>query len=809
MDKVWTVDRNVSFVWTTSGGVMWRKFIIKLKETLVAAGWTLRGVGMGTGTGVFDLVGTDPLPAFPSVVGTAAGLWTCLQAPDLGDGNPRPEVVLQQPNGTDECHVHWRAAGGYTDAAIGEATRPTAGLGGEDSRDDSVDQDWPTAAVMKSSFWTFATAPDGSYMAFNYSTNRGAAWHFFLRCEDVEDGDQYPYVMYFRSSGTAAMLDSSILGFNAGVASLSAYHPTLGKIYPANGYGGSRYGSSNVANVVAADVSPVDGEPQMGGVWVMSWGAAEGQVKGRLPDVYECHMADTTKTTTGDYVQLGHYLLPWMSLVDDLMQLPPPPVDLVLYAKWNTDSTWYGSNTVLCVHSVEDTTVDAWNNWSYWDYAVYGGTTGMQGYNGAVLTNAGKWGSRTWDLRGSGNRHVYSGVGGEIFDGRLTDNRVASMSAWVCPNYNGSPATSVGLFAWAYYDWSGGSYNAAIVYHDAASGKLSIGFGTPVHAVIVGPVQSTVAWNPTAGTWYHIETCWNLATGNQYLFIDGILVGTGALTCARNACKYAGFGRVDNMPAGLGGPHVSDHYVQDLVFFDGVRHTADFPVPTTPETYVLENPFNLTYARGGGSLLGRPRGTYPPTRIGIDGVDPKVGAGCFDLSLTTESTHTAYIGFGLIDELENTGTVSFWVWVPAGAPTATEYFFLVSNGTFSVINYGEIYVAYTTAKELRFAMRNATGTSIFDQTKAWGPAAGWHHIEVAFDTVGNRYLIFADGIKLHDSAGTAGNRVAIPNNRTLCIGNTASGTSTYNEFKIDDFRIYDNIKHTADFVPDTTELDFS
>lgn len=324
MDKIWTMERNVVFAWDSDATRMWRKYVIKLKEILVANGWVLLGVGMGTGTGQYNFTGTDTLPAFPSVTGTSTDMWVCLRAPDNGDGMPRPEVVIQQEYTSSDCNFWWRPEGGYTSAGIGERQRPTAGTGSENAHA-SNDKNFPVSGVT--TYWNFAVAADGSFMAYNYSQSRGAVWHFFLRCVDTEEGDDYPYAAFWRSSYNYQMIDNWQIGYQNGAPSIASYHPTLGKIWTDEsgggadkGYGGSRFGRQITTDIIAAGLSPVDGSPQMMGVWVMSWGASAGQRKGRLPDVFECHLSNGDKVNGGDYIQVGHYLLPWMSATDNLTQ---------------------------------------------------------------------------------------------------------------------------------------------------------------------------------------------------------------------------------------------------------------------------------------------------------------------------------------------------------------------------------------------------------------------------------------------------------------------------------------------------------
>lgn len=323
MDKVWTAHRNEVFTWQSNVIVMWWKYLVRMKEILVSAGWTLLGTGTGT-SGTYNFDGTDILPTFPSTTGMGTYAWICLRAPDNGDGRPRPEIVIQQYHTTADSRMFWRPEGGYTSAGISATSRPTAGLGSENAHPSGTDKDWPISGVT--SYWNIFTAPDGSFMSYNYSSSRGAAWHFFLRCMNVQDNDPYPYVSFWRSSSGYQMVDSWQIGYQNGNPSIASYHPTYGKIWSDEagggtdkGHGGSRMGL-NTSTLWRGSVSPVDGSIQMIGVWVMSWGTTKGHLKGRLPDVFECYSANNTKVNNGEYVQLGSYMLPWLSDTDNLTQ---------------------------------------------------------------------------------------------------------------------------------------------------------------------------------------------------------------------------------------------------------------------------------------------------------------------------------------------------------------------------------------------------------------------------------------------------------------------------------------------------------
>jgi hypothetical protein len=115
-------------------------------------------------------------------------------------------------------------------------------------------------------------------------------------------------------------------------------------------------------------------------------------------------------------------------------------------------------------------------------------------------------------------------------------------------------------------------------------------------------ISSANAWSPVAGTPYEIEFNWDITSGASRLFINGSQNGathTGTGTRDSNI----GLLRIGTDPSGT---LKSDFYIDNLVFFDTVQHTANY----TPSG---ENVPDYKYVT---SKVELPTMTYSGTQIG-------------------------------------------------------------------------------------------------------------------------------------------------------------------------------------------------
>lgn len=489
---------------------------------------------------------------------------------------------------------------------------------------------------------------------------------------------------------------------------------------------------------------------------------------------------------------------------------PPPPSDLIAYAKFNGGFSLDAD--VLAFSTLEYEEASGFN--IHFDYCRGGEYEAGSYYNGAAILYSGqKFGSGYLSLAGGGNKRVSMRDYNVRGHNSLTDRRIGTISMWIKPAYSGTPGSSVGFWSWGYMSWSASGYNQITIWHDTSDGKIKASFWNNARTLI-GTIASASAFNPVADTWYHVELGFDLLNGNQYLFVDGALVATGSLTGTRSTtgCDYMTLGFVDAMP--VGGTHISNHGLDDLVIYDKVLHTTGFTPPAASIRDTLISPYRFYYMKGDGCTLGHPESSVVDTntRLAIDNVNYKVGSGCLDLSNATTRVRLRYMGAGVIDDLGDTGTFQFWVKVQSATPASPNIFVDVRTramGTYANRQQITIKQVYSGGNNyLSVDIKNSTGVAWKSWSQPWTVVPGqWYHVEVAFDMTAPRLLIFIDGIKVaDDTSGLTATRGT--GALALLLGNDTSGSSSYTSFELDDLRIWDDIKHTADFSPPTTELSF-
>jgi hypothetical protein len=176
--------------------------------------------------------------------------------------------------------------------------------------------------------------------------------------------------------------------------------------------------------------------------------------------------------------------------------------------------------------------------------------------------------------------------------------------------------------------------------------------------------------------------------------------------------------------------------------------------------------------------------------------------GGYALSFDAVNSYLTASGFGFIASglLLDSGTISLRVKPGySGTPSADQYFFTIMTP----IGNSLLELQHHTGTGLLEAkMTTAAGVSIYTQSAAWSPTAGnWYHFEFNFsDTTGTSLAeLFVDGTKLLTGAVSGARGVAT---HTFIGGSGA----ILNDFRVDEFLMYNAVKHTANFTPPTTEL---
>ena len=192
----------------------------------------------------------------------------------------------------------------------------------------------------------------------------------------------------------------------------------------------------------------------------------------------------------------------------------------------------------------------------------------------------------------------FTGVAGQQVSFSGTNNFTSTQTGCVKfiyrPQYAGTPATNQIIFDAAEADAA--STNRISLQHLTNTYlRLNITDSSDVTYT-----HSFAIWTPTINTDYEIEINYDLTTGVQQLFIDGVLTGTdGTLTLTRGS---VGLLRVGGDYSGGDSPNF---WIKDFICYDAVQHTATYtPGYTLPVKRYLGDLITLptfTYA-GIGSI---------------------------------------------------------------------------------------------------------------------------------------------------------------------------------------------------------------
>jgi len=211
---------------------------------------------------------------------------------------------------------------------------------------------------------------------------------------------------------------------------------------------------------------------------------------------------------------------------------------------------------------------------------------------GVTYTNNinGSWGDGT--LSGSGNGGA-SVSGGKLdlahndvrfvdydADGNADSQQTGCIRFKLTTNYSGAPG-SVQTFVIT-SKAAGDATNAIKIYQ--SSTLLFIVINNNVGGTIISNAET---WNPVIATPYEIELNWDITTGATRLFVDGEQLGS-TLTNTGTRSSDIGLLRVG---ADTGGLNSSNFFIDDLIIFDSVQHTANYtPGYSVPDYKYIKNP---------------------------------------------------------------------------------------------------------------------------------------------------------------------------------------------------------------------------
>lgn len=197
----------------------------------------------------------------------------------------------------------------------------------------------------------------------------------------------------------------------------------------------------------------------------------------------------------------------------------------------------------------------------------------------ATLSGTPVLGTYYASLVGSGNFLSFSAPLNTSF------TQVGTIRLDVTPLYSGAPGNNQNIIS---INSAPGSLIDLLEFrHDTGTSIFHYFVYDSAGSVIV---NGSFSWVPVSGTSYELEMDFDVTTGATRMFIDGIQQGatqTGTGTRGNSVTEF------DIGNDYTGGATVPNFRVTNIILFDTVQHTANFPseIPRAPETtYSLTNP---------------------------------------------------------------------------------------------------------------------------------------------------------------------------------------------------------------------------
>ena len=166
------------------------------------------------------------------------------------------------------------------------------------------------------------------------------------------------------------------------------------------------------------------------------------------------------------------------------------------------------------------------------------------------------------NLKGNATKYVYYDA-----DSNADSQQTGAVKLKFTPNYSGTPTTTRCLFCMtkALAD----NINRLQISH-VNTGNLQIVLTDS--AGVNFSVNNLGIWNPTAGTTYEIEFNWNITTGANRLFVDGVQFGATDTNTGTRDSNIGIFVVGSNWNAAT----TADMEIEDIIVFNQVQHTSNY-----------------------------------------------------------------------------------------------------------------------------------------------------------------------------------------------------------------------------------------
>jgi hypothetical protein len=235
--------------------------------------------------------------------------------------------------------------------------------------------------------------------------------------------------------------------------------------------------------------------------------------------------------------------------------------------------------------------------------------------------------------------------------------------------------------------------------------------------------------------------------------------------------------------------------VDALVTADTELGDQMYPHPYGDDVEVLshfDDDLNLDYVRGGGTKTATTGGT-PAIVSGS-----KFGAGA--AALIGANDRLDYTGAGIVDALEQTGCIEFWLQPQySGTPTATQYIYSSAQAASNANDKIEIYHASGTGT-LYAVANDQDGSQISLCQGAFSPdGSSFYHFSYNWDVVAGTpaQRLFVGGVQVGSTQTGAGTRGGL--SQILRLGQSNTSTTLTPDFVMDELVLYNAVQRTAAF----------
>lgn len=151
--------------------------------------------------------------------------------------------------------------------------------------------------------------------------------------------------------------------------------------------------------------------------------------------------------------------------------------------------------------------------------------------------------------------------------GNINNFTTGTIRFKITPNYSGTPSNYIPFFCFGDIDLF--VENQISLWHYIGDGHLNFEVTNYLSSKVVS--ANFGVWNPIAGTEYEFEVSWDLVTGNNRMFINGIQKGTtNTQTGVITSLQYIKIGN------GYDNSYSSNFSINDILIFSTIQHTSNY-----------------------------------------------------------------------------------------------------------------------------------------------------------------------------------------------------------------------------------------